>query len=314
MRCRRSTTVARGCVKPLALTACRASARSHPTPPASIVVAARSRPRARRPAGVQGAARDRQPGRRARLRLRRPRRAAGLARAGRVLRVQPEAGAAADRDQHRRRGRQAQLRGQPRRPAVSLAARRARAPRAARRARRRVRPPPDPSLHEHGARRGRGRLRAARRDGPGLRPRPAPLQAAAPRARPARAAARPPARRRATSRATRTRTASRPSSARRRWVLGHRDGVGDRLADPVAAARAHGQPRRHAVAVRHDDRPRRDARDAAARHAGGRRSTPRQLAALGREFSYNDPQAGIEDGAEGRPQDRNVELLLPDPR
>lgn len=29
---------------------------------------------------------------------------------------------------------------------------------------------------------------------------------------------------------------------------------------------------------------------------------------------YNDPQAGVEDGAEGRPQDRNVELLLPDPR
>ena len=38
------------------------------------------------------------------------------------------------------------------------------------------------------------------------------------------------------------------------------------------------------------------------------------LAAIGRELSYNDPQAGVEDGAEGRPQDRNVELLLPDPR
>ena len=41
---------------------------------------------------------------------------------------------------------------------------------------------------------------------------------------------------------------------------------------------------------------------------------PETLAALGRELSYNDPQAGVEDGAEGRPQDRNVELLLPDPR
>jgi metallophosphoesterase (TIGR03767 family) len=41
---------------------------------------------------------------------------------------------------------------------------------------------------------------------------------------------------------------------------------------------------------------------------------PETLAALGREFSYNDPQAGVEDGAEGRPQDRNVELVLPDPR
>jgi len=41
---------------------------------------------------------------------------------------------------------------------------------------------------------------------------------------------------------------------------------------------------------------------------------PPTLAALGRELAYNDPQAGVEDGAEGRPQDRNVELLLPDPR
>ncbi|HEV2059824.1 MAG TPA: hypothetical protein VGR11_10735 [Solirubrobacteraceae bacterium] len=38
------------------------------------------------------------------------------------------------------------------------------------------------------------------------------------------------------------------------------------------------------------------------------------LAALAREFAYNDPQAGVEDGAEGRPRDRNVELLLDDPR
>ncbi len=41
---------------------------------------------------------------------------------------------------------------------------------------------------------------------------------------------------------------------------------------------------------------------------------PQTLAAVARELAYNDPQAGIEDGAEGRPQDRNVELLLPDPR
>jgi metallophosphoesterase (TIGR03767 family) len=38
------------------------------------------------------------------------------------------------------------------------------------------------------------------------------------------------------------------------------------------------------------------------------------LAALGRELAYNDPQVGVEDGAEGRPQDRNVELLVRDPR
>lgn len=41
---------------------------------------------------------------------------------------------------------------------------------------------------------------------------------------------------------------------------------------------------------------------------------PQTLAAVARELAYNDPQAGIEDGAEGRPQDRNVELLLADPR
>ena len=41
---------------------------------------------------------------------------------------------------------------------------------------------------------------------------------------------------------------------------------------------------------------------------------PDALAALAREFAYNDPQVGVEDGAEGRPQDRNVELLLADPR
>ena len=46
--------------------------------------------------------------------------------------------------------------------------------------------------------------------------------------------------------------------------------------------------------------------------AGGLR--PDALAALAREFAYNDPQVGVEDGAEGRPQDRNVELLLDDPR
>ncbi len=41
--------------------------------------------------------------------------------------------------------------------------------------------------------------------------------------------------------------------------------------------------------------------------------SPETLAALGREFAYNDPQVGIEDGAEGRPADRNVELLVPMP-
>ncbi len=37
------------------------------------------------------------------------------------------------------------------------------------------------------------------------------------------------------------------------------------------------------------------------------------LASIGREMSLNDPQVGAP-GGEGRPEDRNVELLLPDPR
>jgi metallophosphoesterase (TIGR03767 family) len=40
--------------------------------------------------------------------------------------------------------------------------------------------------------------------------------------------------------------------------------------------------------------------------------TTSQLAALSRAFSYNDPQAAL--GAIGQPQDRNVELLVDDPR
>jgi hypothetical protein len=41
--------------------------------------------------------------------------------------------------------------------------------------------------------------------------------------------------------------------------------------------------------------------------------TPTQLASLARELSYNDPQGGPP-GGEGTPQDRNVELLVADPR
>jgi metallophosphoesterase (TIGR03767 family) len=40
--------------------------------------------------------------------------------------------------------------------------------------------------------------------------------------------------------------------------------------------------------------------------------TPDQLAAIGRTLSYNDPQAAL--GAIGQPADRNVELLVRDPR
>ncbi len=41
--------------------------------------------------------------------------------------------------------------------------------------------------------------------------------------------------------------------------------------------------------------------------------TERQLASIARELSYNDPQSGGKGGT-GRPQDHDVELLLPDPR
>ena len=41
--------------------------------------------------------------------------------------------------------------------------------------------------------------------------------------------------------------------------------------------------------------------------------SPATLASIGRELSFNDPQAGGETGS-GTPGDRNVELLLPDPR
>jgi hypothetical protein len=44
--------------------------------------------------------------------------------------------------------------------------------------------------------------------------------------------------------------------------------------------------------------------------------TPEQLAALGRTVAYNDPQVGPQGdpGPQGRPNDRNVELLIGDPR
>ena len=41
--------------------------------------------------------------------------------------------------------------------------------------------------------------------------------------------------------------------------------------------------------------------------------SPAELAALARTLSYNDPQVD-QDAADGEPTDRNVELLLPDPR
>ncbi len=57
--------------------------------------------------------------------------------------------------------------------------------------------------------------------------------------------------------------------------------------------------------------------DTPARGADASGFTEEQLAAIAREFSYNDPQVGGKDknlGGTGKPQDRNVELLIPDPR
>jgi uncharacterized repeat protein (TIGR01451 family) len=42
--------------------------------------------------------------------------------------------------------------------------------------------------------------------------------------------------------------------------------------------------------------------------------TGKQLASLGREIAYNDPQAGAPGGGEGEAIDQNVELLVKDPR
>jgi len=57
--------------------------------------------------------------------------------------------------------------------------------------------------------------------------------------------------------------------------------------------------------------------DTPAQGADAKSFTEEQLAAIARELSYNDPQIGGKGtaaGGTGKPEDRNVELLLPDPR
>ena len=88
--------------------------------------------------------------------------------------------------------------------------------------------------------------------------------------------------------------------------LGHR-----RLAPAAPPGRGDGQPRRHALDLRHRAR-RRLALPAARRGIGRRRSTPSQLASIGRTIAFNDP--GNNQSGEGALQDRNVEMLLDDPR
>ena len=182
-------------------------------------------------------------------------------------------------------------------PQFQWLARSSRPPTRARRAGDPLRPPPDPLADGRPARRARAAVHDRRppraRRQPGLRQRSARLRSRSTSA---------PTSRRCCSR-TRTSIAyvaghthehkvtpfARPE---RRRLLGHRDLVGDRLADPVAPDRGDGQPRRHAVDLRHADRPRRRARDARRPARRPRLSARSTLASIGRELSFNDPQAG----------------------
>ena len=97
-----------------------------------------------------------------------------------------------------------------------------------------------------------------------------------------------------------------------RLLAGH-DGLAHRLAAAVAAARPRRQRRRHRLDLGHDPRPRR-----AANPGDGVGSSTKQLASISRELAFNDPDADNgEDGrgdARGGEGDRNVELVVRDPR
>ena len=105
----------------------------------------------------------------------------------------------------------------------------------------------------------------------------------------------------------------------RQRVLGDQHRLAHRLAAAEPADRDHGQPRRHALAVRHDARRRRPAGGAPRRAARCGMSLP-QLVSLSRSLSYNDPQREGAEGSGGSAnktggrRDRNVELLVRDPR
>ena len=101
----------------------------------------------------------------------------------------------------------------------------------------------------------------------------------------------------------------------RHGLLADQHRLARRLAAAEPADRGHGQPRRHAVAVRHAARPGRAGRRAGAGHRrGGAHRRPARRASS-RVLAWNDPQrqAPAPD-ALGRTLDRNVELLLRDPR
>ena len=104
---------------------------------------------------------------------------------------------------------------------------------------------------------------------------------------------------------------SSPSPVRRRGVVGHRD-----LRDGGLAV----QHRTLEVMDNHDGTLSIFGTVLDAASDPARRRAPRapafneaMLASIGREFAYNDPQAGLGSG-EGAAADQNVELLVKDPR
>ena len=103
-----------------------------------------------------------------------------------------------------------------------------------------------------------------------------------------------------------------PEPERHGRLLEHPRRRRGRLAAAEPPARGLRQPRRHALDLRHDPRPRRPVGRARAGHAGLGMDL-NDLASAARTMSFNDLQSGAPIG-EGQADDRNVELLIDDPR
>ena len=275
---------------------------------------------------VQGHLQGRLAGRRPRLRPDRRRPGDRLQRRRRLLRLEPGAGDAVHRPRHRRRGghdphpdRQIDLRRQHRRPAVQMAARAAASGDRRRPAGGALQPPRAGEPGRRRPRRAGAALHAQRlarpRHQPRLRPRPAQLSF--PIHLEADAV---------------NLLHEYPNAIA--WVAGHsHDNIVDAFPNPsgpggfwsirVAAeadwpqqtppAGGLRQPRRHALDLRHDPRPRRPGGGAGAGHAGRRRWTsttsPRRRGRCPSTTSSPARPLG-----EGQAEDRNVELLIDDPR
>ena len=138
--------IATGCVKPYSPATTDLASGARPGVPHDdrrhvVLRPARPEPPVRRQGAVQGAPRDRAPARRARLRVRLEGGGRGLARRGRVLRVEPAAARPLHRARHAVGGRHGPLLGrrEHRRPPVEVARGRARRGHGPQRADRRVR-------------------------------------------------------------------------------------------------------------------------------------------------------------------------------